>query len=85
MAFPFFIWIIIKLLLLGNKTGAYVCDRIMLLIPVMGAIVEKSTVAGTTRTLGTLVQSGRADPGVAQHRPRHGGQRGLRAGVLADL
>ena len=28
------------------------------MIPVMGAIVEKSTVARTTRTLGTLVQSG---------------------------
>jgi type IV pilus assembly protein PilC len=54
---PLFIWIIIKLLY-RNKTGAYVCDRILLLIPVMGAIVEKSTVARTTRTLGTLVQSG---------------------------
>ena len=28
---------------------------------------------------------GRADPGVAEHRPRHGGQRGLRAGLHADL
>lgn len=55
--FPFFVWIIIKLLY-RNKTGAYVCDRILLMIPVMGAIVEKSTVARTTRTLGTLVQSG---------------------------
>ncbi len=54
---PFFIWIIIKLLY-RNKTGAYVCDRVLLLIPVMGSIVEKSTVARTTRTLGTLVQSG---------------------------
>src|SRR5215210_7017402 len=31
---------------------------IVLMIPVMGAIVEKSTVARTMRTLGTLVQSG---------------------------
>ncbi|WP_422931310.1 type II secretion system F family protein [Singulisphaera sp. PoT] len=54
---PFIFWIIIKLLY-RNKTGAYVCDRILLMIPVMGAIVEKSTVARTTRTLGTLVQSG---------------------------
>ena len=30
----------------------------MLMIPVMGAIVEKSTVARTMRTLGTLVTSG---------------------------
>jgi type IV pilus assembly protein PilC len=54
---PLFFWIFIKLLY-RNKTGAYVCDRILLMIPVMGAIVEKSTVARTTRTLGTLVQSG---------------------------
>jgi len=54
---PFLIWIFIKLLY-RNKTGAYVCDRILLMIPVMGAIAEKSTVARTMRTLGTLVQSG---------------------------
>src|SRR3954469_11215193 len=54
---PLFFWIFIKLMY-RNKTGAYVCDRILLMIPVMGAIVEKSTVARTTRTLGTLVQSG---------------------------
>ncbi len=54
---PLFIWIFIKLLY-RNKTGAYVCDRILLMIPVMGAIAEKSTVARTMRTLGTLVQSG---------------------------
>ena len=54
---PFLAWVIIKLLY-RNRTGAYVCDRIMLLIPVMGDIVEKSTVARTMRTLGTLVQSG---------------------------
>jgi type IV pilus assembly protein PilC len=54
---PLFFWIFIKLLY-RNRTGAYVCDRILLMIPVMGAIVEKSTVARTTRTLGTLVQSG---------------------------
>jgi len=54
---PLFIWIFIKLLY-RNKTGAYVCDRILLMIPVMGTIAEKSTVARTMRTLGTLVQSG---------------------------
>ena len=54
---PLFIWIFIKLLY-RNKTGAYVCDRIALMIPVMGSIIEKSTVARTMRTLGTLVQSG---------------------------
>jgi type IV pilus assembly protein PilC len=55
--FPLFCWISLKLIY-RNKTGAYICDRIMLMVPVMGAIVEKSTVARTTRTLGTLVQSG---------------------------
>jgi type IV pilus assembly protein PilC len=54
---PLFFWIFIKLLY-RNKTGAYVCDRIALMIPVMGSIIEKSTVARTMRTLGTLVQSG---------------------------
>jgi type IV pilus assembly protein PilC len=54
---PIFIWIFIKLLY-RNKTGAYICDRIALMIPVMGTIIEKSTVARTMRTLGTLVQSG---------------------------
>jgi type IV pilus assembly protein PilC len=53
----FIFWVVIKLLY-RNKTGAYILDRIKLMIPVMGAIVEKSTVARTTRTLGTLVQSG---------------------------
>jgi type IV pilus assembly protein PilC len=54
---PLFIWIFIKLLY-RNKTGAYICDRIALMIPVMGTIIEKSTVARTMRTLGTLVASG---------------------------
>jgi len=54
---PFLIWIFIKLLY-RNRTGAYVCDRILLMTPVMGTIAEKSTVARTMRTLGTLVQSG---------------------------
>lgn len=54
---PVLFMIMIKLIY-RNKTGAYILDRILLLIPVMGQIVEKSTVARTTRTLGTLVQSG---------------------------
>jgi type IV pilus assembly protein PilC len=54
---PIIFWIILKLIY-RNRTGAYVLDRIKLFIPVMGQIVEKSTVARTTRTLGTLVQSG---------------------------
>jgi type IV pilus assembly protein PilC len=54
---PLFFWIFLKLVY-RNKTGAYIGDRIKLMIPVMGMIVEKSTVARTMRTLGTLVQSG---------------------------
>src|SRR5437764_9776488 len=54
---PLFVWIFIKLLY-RNRTGAYVLDRILLMIPVMGTIAEKSTVSRTMRTLGTLVQSG---------------------------
>ena len=54
---PTVFWILIKLTR-RNKSGAYFLDKVMLLIPVMGAIVEKSTVARTMRTLGTLVQSG---------------------------
>ena len=54
---PVFVWIFIKLLY-RSKTGAYIGDRVLLMIPVMGQIVEKSCVARTMRTLGTLVQSG---------------------------
>ncbi|RLS57069.1 MAG: type II secretion system F family protein [Planctomycetota bacterium] len=41
-----------------NKTGAYIMDRIALKIPLLGAILSKSTVARTARTLGTLIASG---------------------------
>src|SRR5439155_24463316 len=41
-----------------NKTGAFVIDRIYLWIPVMGQIIEKTVVARTVRTLGTLVSAG---------------------------
>lgn len=54
---PLFIWIFLKLMY-RMKTGAYICDRILLMVPVLGDLVEKATVARTMRTLGTLVQSG---------------------------
>ncbi|RUL82041.1 type II secretion system F family protein [Tautonia sociabilis] len=50
-------WVFVKLLY-RSKTGAYIGDRIQLLIPVMGTILEKSIVSRTMRTLGTLVTSG---------------------------
>ena len=54
---PVIFMIIIKLLY-KTRIGAYVLDRILLMIPIMGQIANKSTVARTCRTLGTLVQSG---------------------------
>ena len=81
---PLFLWIFVKLLY-RNKTGAYICDRIKLMIPVMGAIVEKSTVARTMRTLGTLVQSGVPILESLNIVRDNGGQRGFRAGLHADL
>lgn len=56
-AIPLAFFIFIKLLK-RNRTGAYVVDRVKLWIPVFGKISEKTVVARTTRTLGTLVSSG---------------------------
>jgi type IV pilus assembly protein PilC len=55
--FPLCFWLLLKLIRL-NKTGAYALDRVKLWMPVMGMIIEKTIVARTMRTLGTLVASG---------------------------
>jgi type IV pilus assembly protein PilC len=55
--FPVAIWLILKLIRL-NRAGAYILDKIKLSIPVSGQIVEKTVVARTMRTLGTLIASG---------------------------
>ena len=55
--FPIAIWLILKLIRL-HKTGAFGLDWLKLRIPVMGQLIEKTIVARTTRTLGTLVASG---------------------------
>jgi type IV pilus assembly protein PilC len=55
--FPLCWWLMIKLIRL-NRTGAYVLDRIWLWVPLIGKIIEKTIVARTMRTLGTLVASG---------------------------
>jgi type IV pilus assembly protein PilC len=55
--FPLAFWLLIKLIRL-NKSGNYALDRIYLWIPIIGPLIEKTTVARTTRTLGTLVASG---------------------------
>jgi type IV pilus assembly protein PilC len=55
--FPLGYWLLLKLIRL-NKSGAYALDRIKLWMPIMGQILEKTIVARTMRTLGTLVASG---------------------------
>jgi type IV pilus assembly protein PilC len=55
--FPLSVWLILKLIRL-NKSGAYALDRLYLWVPVVGGLIEKTIVARTTRTLGTLVASG---------------------------
>jgi type IV pilus assembly protein PilC len=55
--FPLTFWLLIKLIRL-SKTGNYALDRMYLWIPLIGKLIEKTTVARTTRTLGTLVASG---------------------------
>jgi type IV pilus assembly protein PilC len=54
---PLCIWLLIKLIRL-SKIGNYIMDRLYLWIPIVGTVIEKSTIARTMRTLGTLVSSG---------------------------
>ena len=54
---PLGIWLLFKLIRL-SRAGNYALDRMTLWIPVIGKIVEKTVVARTMRTLGTLVSSG---------------------------
>jgi type IV pilus assembly protein PilC len=54
---PFSIWLMIKIIK-KNKLGAYILDKIALKVPLLGKIIEKSIVARTARTLGTLIASG---------------------------
>jgi type IV pilus assembly protein PilC len=55
--FPMAIYLLCKLLRL-TRAGNYALDRMTLWIPVVGDLVEKTIVARTMRTLGTLVSSG---------------------------
>src|SRR5215475_13561732 len=54
---PIAIVVTLKLIRL-NRSGAYILDKIKLSIPVSGQITEKTIVARTMRTLGTLIASG---------------------------
>jgi type IV pilus assembly protein PilC len=55
--FPFGVYMLIKLIRM-TRAGNYALDRILLWIPVIGGLAEKTIVARTTRTLGTLINSG---------------------------
>lgn len=55
--FPLGFFLLIKLIR-WSKAGAYAVDKCKLWIPLTGSILEKSIVARTMRTLGTLVSSG---------------------------
>ena len=50
-------WVLMKIVRMFAK-GRYALDWIWLHVPVIGNIIEKTVVARTTRTLGTLVASG---------------------------
>jgi type IV pilus assembly protein PilC len=54
---PLAIWLMFKLIRL-NKYGNYALDWLYLKLPIVGTLINKTVVARTTRTLGTLVSSG---------------------------
>jgi len=54
---PVAIWLLIKLVR-KFKHGRLGWDMFILKVPIMGMLIEKNTLARTTRTLGTLVASG---------------------------
>ncbi|MFN0050538.1 MAG: type II secretion system F family protein [Planctomycetales bacterium] len=56
-AIPFSFWLLVKIIR-KNKMGAFIVDKISLKFPLLGKILEKSIVARTARTLGTLIASG---------------------------
>jgi type IV pilus assembly protein PilC len=55
--FPLCWWLLIKLIRL-SRAGNYAVDRVWLWVPLIGKLIEKTIVARTTRTLGTLISSG---------------------------
>jgi type IV pilus assembly protein PilC len=57
LCLPFFIYFFFKLLR-KSKGGKSVTDVAMLFLPVVGALIAKSTIAKFTRTLGTLINAG---------------------------
>jgi len=55
--FPLGVYLLLKLIRM-TRAGNYALDRITLWIPIIGGLVEKTIVARTMRTLGTLIASG---------------------------
>lgn len=54
---PFILFFLMKLIR-KSKGGKAITDQILLIIPVAGGLVVKSTIAKFTRTLGTLINAG---------------------------
>ncbi|MFH0963654.1 MAG: type II secretion system F family protein [Planctomycetota bacterium] len=57
LAIPFALFVLIKLVRL-TSAGRYVVDRIKLMLPVFGVIINKTAISRFCRTLGTLITSG---------------------------
>ena len=57
IAFPFVVTGLIKLIKL-SEGGKYAIDLIKLKVPILGAILSKTSIARFTRTLGTLISAG---------------------------
>ncbi len=55
--FPLGIYLLLKLIRM-TRAGNYALDRVTLWIPIVGSLAEKTIVARTMRTLGTLISSG---------------------------
>ena len=81
---PISVWLFIKLLRKFNA-GRVGWDMFVLKMPIFGQLIEKNILARTTRTLGTLVASRRADSRRAEHHPRNERQRRVREHVRQDL
>jgi type IV pilus assembly protein PilC len=54
---PLAIWLLFKLIRL-NRYGNFALDWLYLRLPIIGGLINKTVVARTTRTLGTLISSG---------------------------
>ena len=57
LGFPFFMMGVIRLAKM-SEGGRYAVDAILLKIPILGGILQKTAIARFTRTLGTLISAG---------------------------